>query len=362
VGNSSDRLHFNGVHLLQRVVQNTGSVDGLESQHLVVEVTDEQTLCGESVGLNVDIGAGDVLEETRLSNVGVTADEECAGVGVDGGQTAQMLANLLEVEERVLQALTDSGHATEGGALELLALEERLTVLDETDIVAGYCLDQVLGCGKLAEGDAEVVCIVEGVEQILVERVDVGETGESIEDGLNLLGKRFAGELDLAHVESCEVLSAPVLVVPFFISASISFAPVVLRRSCVVARSSQANSSSFGLQEKVPTSNSRNLETCSDLSRQSSLGSAQDNVQELLRRRHRGDILPRRLHFGGIWVLLICVARTDRIPAPLLRKKFVASRLSSILPERRSADTLARPQTPTSEVQCQARPSLDQHV
>ena len=338
MGNSSDRLHFNGVHLLQRVVQNTGSVDGLESQHLVVEVTDEQTLCGESVGLNVDIGAGDVLEETRLSNVGVTADEECAGVGVDGGQTAQMLANLLEVEERVLQALTDSGHATEGGALELLALEERLTVLDETDIVAGYCLDQVLGCGKLAEGDAEVVCIVEGVEQILVERVDVGETGESIEDGLNLLGKRF------------------------FISVSFSFALVVLRRSCVVARSSQANPSSFELQEKVPTSDSRNLETCSDLSRQSSLSSAQDNVQELLRRRHRGDILPRRLHFGGIWGLLIFVARTDRIPAPLLRKKFVASRLSSILPERRSADTLARPQTPTSEVQCQARPSLDQHV
>ena len=192
-----------------------------------------------------------------------------------------------------------------------------------------------------------------------MERVDVGETGESIEDGLNLLGKRFTGELDLAHVESCEVLSAPVLVVPFFISASFSFAPVVLRRSCVVARSSQANSSSFERQEKVPTSNSRNLETCSDLSRQSSLSSAQDNVQELLRRRHRGDILPRRLHFGGIWGLLIFVARTDRIPAPLLRKKFVASRLSFILPERRSADTLARPQTPTSEVQCQARPSLE---
>lgn len=133
----------------------------------------------------------------------------------------------------------------------------------------------------------------------------------------------------------------------------------MLRRSCLVARSSQANSSPFQLQEKVPTSDSRNLETCSDLSRQSSLSSAQDNVQELLRRRHRGDILPRRLHVGGIWGLLIFVARTDRIPAPLLRKKFVASRLSSILPERRSADTLARPQTPTSEVQCQARPSLE---
>jgi hypothetical protein len=50
----------------------------------------------------------------------------------------------------------------------------------------------------------------------------------------------------------------------------------------------------------VHTSNSRNLETGSDLGRQSPLSSAQDNVQELLRRRHRGDILPRRLHVGGV--------------------------------------------------------------
>lgn len=195
------------------MVQNTGSVDGLETKHLVIEVTDEQTLCCEGVGLDINIGAGDVLEETRLSDVGVTADEESAGVGVDGGKTTQVLANLLEVEERVLQTLADGGHATESSTLELLALEERLTVLDETDIITGDCLDQVLSGGQLTEGDAEVVCIVEGVEQILVEGVDVGETRETIEDGLDFFGKGFAGELDLAHVKRCGWCQSFVLIV-----------------------------------------------------------------------------------------------------------------------------------------------------
>jgi hypothetical protein len=112
-----------------------------------------------------------------------------------------VLADLVEVHEGVLEALDEGGHATEGGPLELLALEERLAVLEQADIVAGDGLDQVLGGGELTEGDLEVVGIVEGVEEILVERVDVLQTGEALEDGAELFRKGLLGELDLASVK-----------------------------------------------------------------------------------------------------------------------------------------------------------------
>lgn len=106
-----------------------------------------------------------------------------------------MLPDLVEVQQGLLQLLGESGDTAECGALQLLALEERLGVLDKADVVAGDGLAEVLGGAQLAEGDAElrlsvggylgrfipgssgdmtyVVGIVEGVEEILVERVHI---------------------------------------------------------------------------------------------------------------------------------------------------------------------------------------------
>ena len=44
----------------------------------------------------------------------------------------------------------------------------------------------------------------------------------------------------------------------------------------------------------------RDLESSTDLCRESSLGSAEYNIDEFLRRRHRSDLLPRRLHNCGV--------------------------------------------------------------
>lgn len=118
-----------------------------------------------------------------------------------------MLANLVEVHEGVLESLEKGGHATEGSPLELLALEERLGIFQKAHVVAGDGLDEVLGGRQLAKGDLEVVGIVEGVEEILVERMDVLESGETLEDGTELLREGFLGELDLSGVESCKCLS-----------------------------------------------------------------------------------------------------------------------------------------------------------
>lgn len=46
---SGDGLHLDGVHLLKRVIQDTGSVDDLPSEVLVVHVSDKERLGGEGV-------------------------------------------------------------------------------------------------------------------------------------------------------------------------------------------------------------------------------------------------------------------------------------------------------------------------
>lgn len=185
----ANRLMLDGVHLLERVIQDTRGINGLEPQpnqllawtssrrngvcvHLVVEVPYEQGLGCEGVGLDIDIGPGDVLEEAGLANIGVTADDQCASlvngelgslqddgeayVRVNCGQTAQMLSDLLKINKRILEPLADSCHATQAGALELFALEQTLAILDQAHVVAGNSLDERL-CGvELTESDAEM--------------------------------------------------------------------------------------------------------------------------------------------------------------------------------------------------------------
>lgn len=75
MGNGANRLMFDGVHLLKRVVQNSGGIDCLKSQHLVVEVPDEERFGCECVWLDVDIGPGNVLEEAGLAYVRVSAND-----------------------------------------------------------------------------------------------------------------------------------------------------------------------------------------------------------------------------------------------------------------------------------------------
>lgn len=99
-----------------------------------------------------------------------------------------MLSNLVEVLEGVVESFDDGSHTAQGGSLQLLALEKRLRILDETDIITTDGLDEVLCRRKLTKRNAEMVGIVEGVEEILVEGMDFIDSGESLEDAANLLG------------------------------------------------------------------------------------------------------------------------------------------------------------------------------
>ncbi|GKT59111.1 conserved hypothetical protein [Colletotrichum tofieldiae] len=275
MGDGGNGLHLNGVPMQRLVTSSHESREsgcwltsprggGREYQGYQCTGSEEKRLGRESIRLDVDVGSGDGLEERRLSNIGETRDEQGSGVGVDRGKTAKIwvggqfrarlgesqvlsltLSDLVKVHQGVLEALDERRHATKRGALQLLALEQRLAILEKANVVSGDGLDEVLGGGQLAEGDLEVVGVVEGVDQVLVEGVDVVEARERLDDLAELLADGLLGELDLAGVEAAD---------------------------------------------------SRDLETGSDLGRQPALRPREDNVEELLRVGDRGEVLPPKVH------------------------------------------------------------------
>ena len=95
-----------------------------------------------------------------------------------------MLAHLLEVDKRVFQPPADRSHAAKGCALELLALEERLCVFEETDVVSRDGFDEVLSGRELSKGYSEMVGVVKRIQQVLMEGMYVLKTGKSLYLGL----------------------------------------------------------------------------------------------------------------------------------------------------------------------------------
>ena len=234
MGQGSDRLHLDGVTVFERVVQDTGGIDHLPAQVLVIHVSNEQRLGGESIGLDIDISTGNLVHERRLPDVGVSADEQSTGVGVDRGETGQMLTDLLQVSERILLATHDGGHSSEGSLLELLATVERVTKLEETNIILSDLVNQVASSVHLTQSQLVMVLVVKDVHQVGVEGVNILELspkelfssirstviiakscwvrdqmvqgtyiqlGELVQNILQLKIKVLLGELDLAHVE-----------------------------------------------------------------------------------------------------------------------------------------------------------------
>jgi hypothetical protein len=107
-----------------------------------------------------------------------------------------MLPDLLQVHQRILQSFADCRHATESSSLELLTLEQALAILDQAHVVPRHGFDQRFCRVQLTESDSKVVGIVEGVEQISVERMDVLEAWEGFDGAGEALGKRLGCVLD----------------------------------------------------------------------------------------------------------------------------------------------------------------------
>lgn len=132
------------------MVKDTRSINCLESQVLIVEMSDEQALSGESIWLDIDISSGNALQETRLSDIRITADQERAGVWVDRWKTAQMLSNLVKIQKGILESSTDCGHATKRSTLKLLTLEQRLSIFEKAHIITRDNLNEMFGSRQLS--------------------------------------------------------------------------------------------------------------------------------------------------------------------------------------------------------------------
>ena len=91
-----------------------------------------------------------------------------------------MLAHLLEIYERVFQPPAYRSHAAKGCALELLALEERLCIFEETNVVSRDGFDEMFSGRELSKGYSEVIGIVEGIQEVLVEGMYVLKTGKTL--------------------------------------------------------------------------------------------------------------------------------------------------------------------------------------
>lgn len=60
---SCDGLHFDGIALVKRMVENTWRIDDLPAGVLVVGVTHEQVLSREGVWLHVHVRIRDIVNE-----------------------------------------------------------------------------------------------------------------------------------------------------------------------------------------------------------------------------------------------------------------------------------------------------------
>lgn len=123
--------------------------------------------------LDIDIGTGDLVDETTFSDIRVATDQERPGVRVDSWQTRDVLPDLLEIGQRVLLSLHDCRHSTECGSLELFTSVQRVSKLEESDIVFCDLGDEMTSGVQLPQSKLVVVLVVQNVEQRGEEGVEV---------------------------------------------------------------------------------------------------------------------------------------------------------------------------------------------
>mmetsp|Transcript_26169 Transcript_26169/g.55211 ORF Transcript_26169/g.55211 Transcript_26169/m.55211 type:complete len:235 (+) Transcript_26169:1681-2385(+) len=183
------------------MVENSGCVNDLPAQVLVVGVTHEERLGGKGVGLHVNVGPCDFVHEGTLSNIGQTTHQQSPRIRIQCGQSRHVLPHLLQITQTRLLPLQNGTHPTQRRPLQTLASVERIAVFDHTDHIPGHGVDELLGRVDLSEGELVVIAIVERVAEVGVEGMDVGQAGKVGEHGREAVGDGLLGEFDFAHVK-----------------------------------------------------------------------------------------------------------------------------------------------------------------
>lgn len=132
---SSDSLHFDGIPLIKRMVEDSGSVDNLPARVLVISMTDEKTLSSEGIWLNINVCIGQVINQTRFTNIGEPSKNEGPGIGVNSWKSTQMLSDFFQIAEGWLELLDKGTHSTESCSLQLFAPVEGISILQKSHII-----------------------------------------------------------------------------------------------------------------------------------------------------------------------------------------------------------------------------------
>lgn len=161
-------------------------------------MADEHGFGGERVGLHIDVRSRDLVDEAGLADVGITGDDERAIGRVDGGQTRQMLANLLQIRQRRSKLSHARAHAVERkkttvrikqepadklssngdlpaqcSTLELLASVQTITELDKVQVIFRDVVHNGARSVDLTQGELVVISRVQNVHQVREKGVDI---------------------------------------------------------------------------------------------------------------------------------------------------------------------------------------------
>lgn len=63
MGHGSDSLHFDGIPLVQSVVQDSWGIQHLPPNEVIICMADKDALGCERVRLHVQVGVGDLVDE-----------------------------------------------------------------------------------------------------------------------------------------------------------------------------------------------------------------------------------------------------------------------------------------------------------
>ena len=93
-------------------------------------------------------------------NISGTCDNQSPGVWVNGGKSAEMLSDLLQVLETLVLSPHDGRHPAQGRPLQLLTPVQGVTELEQPHVVLGHVVDQVSGGVDLTQGQFVMVLTI----------------------------------------------------------------------------------------------------------------------------------------------------------------------------------------------------------
>jgi len=181
---SSDCLHFDGVSFIEWVIKNTGSIDDLPFSIFVIGVTDEQTLSGESIRLNINVCVRHIVNQTRFTNVWETSQDQRPGIGIDCWKSTQMLSDFFQIAEGTLQLLKECSLSTKCRSFKQFASVKRISVLHQSNVIGSNVIYNILSFVDVTQGQLVMISIVKNIHQISVERMNIIKFWERIDDSL----------------------------------------------------------------------------------------------------------------------------------------------------------------------------------